>query len=729
MRGPERGRRTVRLWLTALVAGTVLAACSVAPADTRRPAIIPDTTKVADAATRDALASYDPASGELRFASGTQVLDGLRVGDVLVSQPSAHAPAGYLRKVESIGREGGEVVLVTSQANLTDAITQGEIVASGDLEPEDVTATAAHLPGVTAGVRGDASTRPGVGTGDGYSFHVGFDEVALDIGQGDVQVEVVLDGDLYFNAGWSIDLGIEPCLAVPPVCVDRFEAKVGVEERLRVSLSGEAKAQLTKEVSVATYHFRPLVFFIGPVPVVVVPSIEVFVGAEGAVSLRFSYGLTETASAVVGARWTDDGGWQDITGFGVDLAEQDSFDVSATMDAQAYARAVASLKFYDAAGPALGLRLGVEFDAEVPRDPILVVRGKIAGYVAFVVDLPVLGTLDEHRKTLFDETYQLTTSPNQPPRFSGVKTDTIHADVGSPVVLGPRNGGLQGYFDVMDPEGGTLRLAAVSSLDGPIPLTYTFTTPGTRTVTVTATDPHGAAASATLTVEAASPPPIITTSYSGQPLVDVPYAISANAYDPVGGDLFCSALTWSVAPPDTLTGGGCQARVTFMVEGQRTVEVTATNPYGSSSTETLTFDVGPEPENKPPLITSFHIVAAEGPRSYPTGPGDIYACITGYLCEVPEGAVLWNGQARYVEDYVLPLYLSVAATDDRGAPLTVTWSCTAGTSSATVTDDGDGTFSCSPYFPGQTIVVKVVVSDGDSASSMQRSFFMRPRVN
>ncbi len=727
-RGPRRTGRRASRWLLALLVGPLLGACDIGPAQKGQP-IIPDTTRVADDATREALETYDPATGELRFASSTPVLEGLQVGDVLVSQPSSTAPAGFLRKVEAIAVEGDEVVLATSQANLTDAVTQGQIVASGDFTAEQVEDVVAHLPGVTVGAPGDASTLPAVGTGDGYQFHLGFDEVALDIGQGDVQVKVVIDGELHFNAGWSIDLGIEPCLDVPPVCVDRFEAKVGVDQRLKVSLSGEAKAQLTKEISVATYYFKPLVFFIGPVPVVVVPSIEVFVGAEGSVSLRFSYGVTETAAAVAGARWTDDGGWQDITDFGVSLAEQDSFQLDATMDAQAYARAVASLKFYDVAGPALGLRLGVEFDAEVPRDPILVVRGKIEGYVAFVVDLPVLGTLDEYRKTLFSETIDLATSPNQPPRFSGVKTDTIHVDLGSPVVLGPRAGGFQGYFDVTDPEGGPLQLSATSSLDGRIPLTYTFKTAGTRTIEVTATDSHGATATATLTVEAKSPPPIITTSYSGQPLVNVPYAIAASAYDPVDGDMFCSAITWSVTAPDTRSGGGCQASVTFMAEGQRTVRVTATNRYGSSSTETLTFEVGPEPENKPPVITSFSIIAAEGPKSFPTGPSDHYACITGYYCEVPEGAVLWNGQARYVGDYVLPLYLSVAATDDRGAPITVTWSCTAGASAATVTDNGDGTYSCSPYFPGHTIVVKVVVSDGNSSTSMQRSFYMRSLIN
>lgn len=652
--------RGARLALAVAIAAAVLAACHP-----KYETIIPETTKVAAEATRDALESYDPATGELRFAADTPTLQNLEPGDVLVSEPAAAAPGGLLRKMESVRREGGEVVVETTQANLTDAITQGQLTAQGDLKAEQVVSALGNLPGVTASFRGDTAGMPHVGTGDGYEFHVGFDEVALDIGAGDVNVAVVLNGELYFNAGWKIDLGIEPCLEVPPVCVDRFEAYVGVTERLKVSFSGEANAKLTKEVSVATYYFKPLVFFIGPVPVVVVPSIEVFVGAEGSVSLRFAYGLTEEANAVVGAKWTDDGGWQDITGFGVSLAQQDSFQVDATMGAHAYARAVASLKFYDVAGPALGLRLGVEFDAEVPRDPILLVRG----------------------------------------------------------------GSLQGYFDVSDPEGGDLKIVAVSDKDGTIPLTYTFKTTGRRDVVVTATDPHGATASISLALVAVSSPPIVSVSHSGDAVVNVPYIITAGAYDPVGGTLLCSAITWSVAAPDVLSGGGCEATVTFKSQGPRQVVVTATNTYGTSTTEVITLTVGPEPEDKPPVITSFHIRAAEGPQRLGEGPADIYACPTGYYCEVPPDAVLWNGQARYLEDYVGPLYLEVEATDDNGAPLTVTWTCSAGGSSAPVPYEGEGVYSCNPFFPGQTIVVSVSVSDCKSAATASRSFFMRSTVN
>ena len=361
----------------------------------------------------------------------------------------------------------------------------------------------------------------------------------------------------------------------------------------------------------------------------------------------------------------------------------------------------------------------------------MIVRGTTEGYIAFVVGLPIIGTLDEHRKVLFSEKIELSRSPNEPPVFSGVRSDTIPVDVDTRVVLGPRGGSLQGYFDVMDRESTEFTLIADSNLDGRISLTPTFRTVGLRTVTITATDPHGSSASISLKIDVKSPPPLITTSYSGQPFVGVPYSISASAYDPAEGQLFCSALNWDVQEPDRLVagGGGCDAEVTFGAEGNRTVVVSAANSHGSTAVESLTFDVGPEPENKPPVITSFSIVAAQGPKSFPSGPTDPYGCPSGFFCEVPPGAALWNGQVLEAGDYVLPLTLRAAATDDRGAPITYTWTCTGGSSSATVSDNGDGTYSCSPYFPGADIVVKVSVSDGVGSASMERSFFMRRTIN
>ena len=89
------------------------------------PVIVPDTSHVVDEGTRAVLTAFDQTSGTLRFSQSTALLAALAPGDVLVSAPSSAAPSGYLRKITAIRTDGADVVLETSQANLTDAVSQG----------------------------------------------------------------------------------------------------------------------------------------------------------------------------------------------------------------------------------------------------------------------------------------------------------------------------------------------------------------------------------------------------------------------------------------------------------------------------------------------------------------------------------------------------------------------------------------------------------------------------
>ena len=152
-----------------LALAVMLTACPANPApDPSTQTIIPQTTKVADASTLTALSASQVdknGHGTMKFSSDSPALANLKVGDVMVGGPTGVTPNGFLRKVTAITRENGQTDLETTQANLTDAVSQGSLRAKTDLTPSDVQSTTNAFKGVSF-----STSTPRIGVGDGFNF-------------------------------------------------------------------------------------------------------------------------------------------------------------------------------------------------------------------------------------------------------------------------------------------------------------------------------------------------------------------------------------------------------------------------------------------------------------------------------------------------------------------------------------------------------------------------------
>lgn len=83
------------------------------------------TTVIVDDNTNNNLISID--STQLVFSETNTQMDSLEVGDVLVSGISDVAPQGYLRRVVSIEQNGGQIVIHTEPAALTDVFEKTQL--------------------------------------------------------------------------------------------------------------------------------------------------------------------------------------------------------------------------------------------------------------------------------------------------------------------------------------------------------------------------------------------------------------------------------------------------------------------------------------------------------------------------------------------------------------------------------------------------------------------------
>jgi hypothetical protein len=602
----------------------VSCATTSTPERRQREAIIPETTKVADPATRNALESFDLTTGFLRFKNTTPVLESLSTGDVLASEPFGVAPYGYLRKISAIRKEGDVVILETTQASLTDAVHQGWLEGEGSLEAGDLMGTEVYLPGVEARalLPDPNQLRAAVGViSEGYNFEAKIDaQLSFEGSSGPAsgKGEVRVTGLFRFNAGYNVSLGIEGCLEIPPVCIDRFEASMGVEQYAGLTVTAQLQGEIKKEVKLATYYFSPIVFFIGPVPVVFVPIIDAVIGASGEAQLNFRFEASESIQYKVGVRWRDPEDapprWEDISeqnGFRHELKEP---DLEATMRVRAYTKGDAKLLLYGVAGPSFYARLGAGLDVQIPRKPIWNIFGHLAMGVSLQIDLLGILKLAEYSKDLLLAEPILFEASNTAPRIRNLLPGPVNVNVDENVNLGPRSGGFGGgYYDVSDLEGEAVTTSVRSSLEGDLPLTYAFASPGERTITVTARDASGASSSASFIINVINTPPTLTLEADATQVAQGnAFIIRAKATDG-NKPLPCSQITWSVSSPDTIVSGQntCAVTVIFNLQAGRIVSAIATDAQGSSTSAIFAVQVVSPPNNPYPRITSAGVYSNE----------------------------------------------------------------------------------------------------------------------
>jgi hypothetical protein len=713
-------------------------------------AVIPPTTKVADAATQSALTTFDVGTGRMTFGTSTALLATLKTGDVLVGEPTAAAPFGYLRKVTSIVRpKKGAMSVETRQAYINEVVTKGTFDAAAQLRADDLDHVDT-LPGVTVAETGSKQSArvAALGAfdiGDGYSFHETIDVTIDGSGQdgavsGRGTIHIV--GNLDFDAGYDVGFGVEDCLKVPFfVCVDRFEAHLKMDASSHIRVDGTFDGHMEKEYVLSTHYFKPIIFFIGPVPVVLVPIVKAIAGVNGDAHLEFSFEAQASTRLDFGAKWTDpaEGGddWQDIndvqrpTGTG-------KGDLEADMELRAYAKGDAKLLFYGIAGPGLAGRFGVGAKAQYPHNPVWSVFAHGRGEINFAVDLGGVLKLSEHIEDLPEIDFEVAHADNEPP-VCGTIMDPVQVPLDETVYLGPRIAPTyEGFFICTDPEGEKVTYSTPST-GGPVAaVTGRWDLPGTYPLEITATDESGKSRVFTLNVYVNNTPPILemASASDGVP-VSVQYFVTAAAWDIEDSSyLPCTSLAWT-ATGGTVTRAGdsraCSVFIVFDQVGSQTVKVVATDSLGKSSESEVTVNVTPAPANPAPVIDplSFEVTAAIAPFNACAGDPQCdtrYNCISRTNCRVPYGAILYSGG---VGEFRGPLTMTVSAADPNGDPLTTKWFCTAGANSYPVSNNGDGTFSCDPYTTSfaMPIAVWAEVSDGvTTVRSETRHFFMLDRA-
>lgn len=589
------------LWLPLSLAA--LSACSSEEDPKPAPVIISENARVLDAQGRQSLASFDPITGALVFSTLTPQLAALQPGDILASEPSAAAPYGLLRKVSSTSPSGSGLVVQTTQGSLKEVILQGELVAEGVLTPKDLVAFEPAPPG-------DGVVRSAMNVG--FPFNV----VLVD---GDDNLSTTADqlrasGKAGFDIGFKVEMGWKAGYD-PPFDVDITTKLIAIlyvtqYAQLGVTASGPIPS-FTEEVDLGSHTFAPFTFFVGPIPVVLVPKVTTSLTATGVVNTALDFGVDETVAIEAGVSKQFNQGFHPVFGFtpsasgwGPSLTPgygNLSFGVGVGVKARG------SLRLYGLVGPFVDFHSRGHLTGGVGQSPPWRVRGSVGGDVGVEVDL-VFWDYD-WSETILAESWDIAQATgNTPPIIASVSPKPgTKVQLGQLVDLHAIAGDVEdGYFcctrSWFSDKDGSL------GTEGPYGMKHAFVTPGVRNLTVTAVDGNGAIVSSGTTIEVVNTPPVVTlakpaqgtTWYAGASLSIYGWATDGNQP--------CStlSLSWSSSNPgDSMPAASCTAPalVTFATTGTRTITLKATDAQGAFDTKSVTIAVVSPPANIPPDIT------------------------------------------------------------------------------------------------------------------------------
>jgi uncharacterized protein (TIGR03437 family) len=278
----------------------------VSPVQVSYSAVIPNTTMVLDQQGIQGL-SISADGSTLTIPAGSQVAQSLAPGSVLAVGVTPSTPNGLLSKIVSVSQTGSQIVAQTTQATLPDAFQQANFTFNTTFSSQSPQALQALRPGVTVSRRALpkrllslANPRDSLQipcSSDTSVVVQMFDTPIVDDPNGTITVSGEIQICPSFEFDWKI--------GVLPPGLQSLTATATLGEDIQVNVSGSYQNGFNQTVDVATIVSDPITVFVGVVPIVLTPSLTLFVGASGSVNAGFSTGVTQAASVMGGISYAN----------------------------------------------------------------------------------------------------------------------------------------------------------------------------------------------------------------------------------------------------------------------------------------------------------------------------------------------------------------------------------------------------------------------------------------
>lgn len=307
---------------------------------------IPQTTRVIPVGLwNENLINIDTSDYTLVFHQDLLSSQNVQIGDIIVTE----AGPGYLRRIENISMADGNLSLTTSFASISEAIQDGSFSIEETLTPGNILNIYDHVEGI----RLDTS----------QYFKTGNNALLYEIDTYlDPDELVHLTGSFVINSSLSCELEIR-LFKVEKLKVG-FEVGEGIDLDATISLYD---LEWENEIPLSTVTFNPIIAMIGPVPVVIIPELEIFAGATFSIESEVSSGVNQQLSYSAGLLYEDEA-WDTYSDLTKNLYYQLP-ELNATASAKAYIRPQLNLMFYGVVSPYLFGEIYGKINANIQEDP------------------------------------------------------------------------------------------------------------------------------------------------------------------------------------------------------------------------------------------------------------------------------------------------------------------------------------------------------------------------
>lgn len=307
---------------------------------------------------------------------------GMKKGDILVAGITSKTPYGLLQKITGFSQDQKSVFV--ENASLEEVIKEGTIELNQNLKSTDL-------------VSYDLIPGSMMKSASGYSFHIDFGRTILYDIDGKTSTtndQLVATGDFSFNIKPKIKFVFQDGAS---------SAYFGIEVPGSSNLKIEStfhEANFEKEIKIWKANFSPFTIP-APVPIVIFPKVELYVGANGIIKSQFELNLEDNFSASAGLSYNSKSNpkWSWNKNFSNEFLIVDpkiEFDLSA----KAYVAPRVAININGILGPYGGIDCYLRADANILKNPWWNLYGGLEGKLG--IDMNLLSKLiPDFEKTIF----------------------------------------------------------------------------------------------------------------------------------------------------------------------------------------------------------------------------------------------------------------------------------------------------------------------------------------